>query len=980
MIKKGVLFGMVASLLPSSAGQGERDALLVIPAIIAAAEKPDLIEVMRLYDSNPGLARVGNGSVTADMIDAAFDVALAAIVLDDPDFRTILAWAEDLADRGIRSGSPQVLMNCGNAHHDVLSELQRRGRVVEAYSVAERAVKRRSGAMNGRGMPRELNRFLSSISEFGELLPLLMGIGDLEALEGKYEKAIKELNSYYGSVPGSPAISHLPGLAELKARLGKYDEARDLLREFEQKKGQLRGILPEDVPGVQGMLTMLESARQMVVASAWIELDEPAIALRILDEAGAIYEKSIKSVNMTLEVGKQEDRDVLDSIQKGQLAYFQELRASCHLALGRGDDAEKAILASIALLEGARLGGWMERTKSAEMKTQLAWARWMNGNHDGAKALAKELAQEHVEMVGDLLDFAVERQRLAFLQQLDPFSLLATTGQEEDLIPAVLRLKGLVLDSILEERRLLANIGEGEGQALLAQLRDHRHRLGSAALIGAEEKEKLRAETERLERSIASLASTRLEARQALGITEDRIRQALSPADAAIDFVRYRHLTDDHRWEPRYGAVVIRSKGPGQWIPLGAASVADSAIARLNAHFNGTQTITMEEEFKADLRMLYNRLLAPLKPHLGDATRLLLGPDGNLSLLSFAVLLDSNDRFACESWEIAYVSSLRDLLRETQDRTARDSSMLILAAPDFSAVGDAADEGEARRGASAFDPDSLPRLAPLPGALLEMGSLRELAEGLGLTVASYSGAGATEGLFRTLDRAPGVIHLATHGLMLPASRSARAAARERGPGSVELAPDLSPVRPGGGGTGPRFSTPPVTNHPLERSILALSGANATFGRWREGHVPPPASDGVLTAAEIATLDLSATWLAVLSACQTASGEAVPGEGVLGMRRGFYTAGVDHLMMTFWPIADSETVDVMKAFYQKIGGGAHPASALHQVQRDALASWREERGLMHAVFLAGPFAITTSGRPYSTRGPAEAGEEGEPGDR
>ncbi len=55
-------------------------------------------------------------------------------------------------------------------------------------------------------------------------------------------------------------------------------------------------------------------------------------------------------------------------------------------------------------------------------------------------------------------------------------------------------------------------------------------------------------------------------------------------------------------------------------------------------------------------------------------------------------------------------------------------------------------------------------------------------------------------------------------------------------------------------------------------------------------MPPIENDGIVTAEDVAALDLKGTWLVTLSACDTASGEAKAGEGDLGLRRGFLQAG------------------------------------------------------------------------------------------
>ena len=54
---------------------------------------------------------------------------------------------------------------------------------------------------------------------------------------------------------------------------------------------------------------------------------------------------------------------------------------------------------------------------------------------------------------------------------------------------------------------------------------------------------------------------------------------------------------------------------------------------------------------------------------------------------------------------------------------------------------------------------------------------------------------------------------------------------------------------------------------------------------------------------------------VLSACDTGTGEARIGEGVLGLRRGFILDGAQNLLMTLCPVADEETEKLMLSFYE-----------------------------------------------------------------
>jgi len=122
-------------------------------------------------------------------------------------------------------------------------------------------------------------------------------------------------------------------------------------------------------------------------------------------------------------------------------------------------------------------------------------------------------------------------------------------------------------------------------------------------------------------------------------------------------------------------------------------------------------------------------------------------------------------------------------------------------------------------------------------------------------------------------------------------------------------------------------------------------------------VPPVDHDGVLTAQEVGALALSETWLVVLSACDTGGGEVQAGEGVLGLRRGVRMAGAQHLLITLWPVADTETAVLMEEFYQLAMVDGNASRALAKAQSKYLKKWRQDRGIGQAARLAGPFILS-----------------------
>lgn len=116
---------------------------------------------------------------------------------------------------------------------------------------------------------------------------------------------------------------------------------------------------------------------------------------------------------------------------------------------------------------------------------------------------------------------------------------------------------------------------------------------------------------------------------------------------------------------------------------------------------------------------------------------------------------------------------------------------------------------------------------------------------------------------------------------------------------------------------------------LTRSGLLMSGANHIL----EGDsIPDDVEDGILTAKEIADLDLRGLDLVVLSACQTGLGDISQSEGVFGLQRGFKKAGANTILMSLWEVNDKATQILMTQFYKNYLGGQSKHEALLSAQR------------------------------------------------
>lgn len=105
--------------------------------------------------------------------------------------------------------------------------------------------------------------------------------------------------------------------------------------------------------------------------------------------------------------------------------------------------------------------------------------------------------------------------------------------------------------------------------------------------------------------------------------------------------------------------------------------------------------------------------------------------------------------------------------------------------------------------------------------------------------------------------------------------------------------------------------------------------------------------GPLMAHEIFELDLPAE-LVVLSACETALGQEVRGEGLVGLTQGFLSAGAAGVLVSLWQVDDRATARLMERFYRRLLTGAGAAEAL----RAAQLSLRQETGWQAPYYWAG----------------------------
>ena len=120
---------------------------------------------------------------------------------------------------------------------------------------------------------------------------------------------------------------------------------------------------------------------------------------------------------------------------------------------------------------------------------------------------------------------------------------------------------------------------------------------------------------------------------------------------------------------------------------------------------------------------------------------------------------------------------------------------------------------------------------------------------------------------------------------------------------------------------------------MVRCGLMLSGSNISWTGNPKKMIEQTGEDGILTAAEVSSMNLSNTKLVVLSACETGLGKIEGSEGTFGLKRGFKLAGVEQMIVSLWSVPDKETMELMTLFYTDLTKTLNPVISFEKAQKE-----------------------------------------------
>jgi len=685
---------------------------------------------------------------------------------------------------------------------------------------------------------------------------------------------------------------NLIGLANIYTSIGEYAKAEALYR---RALAITRKTLGKSHP--------VHASGLRALASVYLLMDEPAKAEQLLKEALDIHRKARDESHPTYAsslISLAEAYRSMGAYAKAEPLYHQALKLR-RKALGEASPQYAAGLNNLALLYWS-MGEYAKAEPLYRQSLEILKRAFGEAHSLCATGLtnlgalyldmeeqskAEPFLRRALAINRRTLDstFAVlsERQQLQmsrlFRTPLNLYLALSnpTGGSAADAYSHVLAWKGAVFARQAQARLMAKDPGAAD---LLAGFESASRRLATLSLSTPNPKqqqtrlrriEELSRQTEELERELSVRSEAYRKAQAAKRLAASDLQKALPPGVVLLDLLEYRRRVRA-KADPHIVAFVVPATGEIRRVELGPVAPLSKLIDAWRQGLAGTGGA------KAGKR-LRELVWEPVATHLTGAKTVLVSPDGALTRLPFAALPGkAPGSFLVEEIAIAVIA-VPQLLPDLLEREAtRDQSLLLIGDVDYGASRAAA--VTVGRSAARGPGGELPHFAPLASTRGEILAVRDSFEERYQdgAVKVLRRTNATESAFREQAGRHRWLHVATHGFFAPASVKSA----QKGE---------------------------VGYHPGLLSGLALAGANLK--------PDPNRDDGILTALEVAALDLSGVEVAVLSACETGLGEVASGEGVLGLQRAFQVAGVRTTITSLWRVPDEATRLLMERFYENV---------------------------------------------------------------
>ena len=681
-------------------------------------------------------------------------------------------------------------------------------------------------------------------------------------------------------------------LAQQYSLSGKYEEAKRWFLEYCNLTVELINagieriaISENNKEAIVQYLEIIESYKEQLLNSETFDIEK---AIKINEKVLLFGETQLANKNINYE-------DFLKSMFL--LNYFS-------------DEYEKAKRFGIELLHIIEPKLGKEHPNCAMVSSYLSVCNWNMGSSDAVgycveatEALSGIVKRTFADLTAWERNLFWEQYKAWFEGTIHSIAYdMPSDSLAENGYNGALMAKGLLLNSEMELSTLLKESGDEEVVGIYNDLKNLRLQINKLYEMPVAERpldaDSLERVAQGLERQLVQRSKAYGDYTANLVIDWKQVRQRLSGGEMAVEFVSFPLRNDS----VMYAAYCLRKDMPSpKMVPL----------------FEERQLTSMDKRLYLSSPMLYNLIWKPLEKEMKGVTTVYFAPSGELYNLPIENLPIDGSTYNSDLCSYRRLSSTRQLALRRDGVEVEKAAVYGGLKYDTDTVTLANDSHKYRTAepvqwSSRAVADSLnlrDGVYELPATKIEAEDIDKALESAKIDTELYTDTIGTEASFKALSGSGvNALHIATHGFYWTEREVSRldnlAFLNDDMPAAVQ------------------------EDKALTRSGLLLAGANTAL---KGLPLPEGVEDGVLTAKEIAGMDLRRLDLVALSACQTGLGE-ITGDGVFGLQRGFKKAGANTLLMSLWKVDDTATQLLMTQFYKNLLSGMGKYEALAAAQK------------------------------------------------
>lgn len=835
-----------------------------------------------------------------------------------------------------RAGSSQVEA----ATLDTLGYIYNRlGSYQEALESHQKALKiqKAIGNVSGEGIClnnigqvyQEYGQYSKSIEFFEMALPLLERMGDTFASGkcinnigvslagmGAYSKALEyyrralESQEKSGDLIGASGSAH--NIASAYMKLGQYSKALEYYQSSFSTAKRLGNKADASTMAINMALAMSRLEKYSEAEKAFLQ------AIEIRHETGLpTVSARDEFVNFLLDIGNLSRAETLS--QEGVLDW----------TLGRMALLKNDNLSAISHFERTRVGG--QENDNVDLLfvgyTGLGRSHEQSGNYD----LARKNYEQAVKLNEEIRSGIMPGERKNFFQvKLAGFKrsdaakglvrvLMKSNKPGESLAPSELTKARAFADHLYQ-----ANAA-GASEIPAGMLEEEQSLVNSLAV---------------LKREISKTDGKKQPERYA-NLSRDFERRS-SRLDALIDTFRNKYPAYAASKYPKAFSLSESAFRPGEYVILFDVSCDGVAVNLLNekrlvksgfVDWNESELNEAVIKFRAPLetlgftnfdhqlgQMIYDRLLRGVMDAIPKGAPVIIVPDGSLALLPFEALVTGGSvkwqkgafgfpypdglNFLWDDHPISYYQSLTvmTLSRKYGRGDSLGNAIVVIADPVFE-MNDKRAQGETGGRINSSDKDRSIDL---------MQTIEDSTHGK----FKFNRLEGTAVLAENLGKMFGRNSLILEGMKANKSDF-----------MTKVAPEIK-----------KFDNLVFATHGA-----VSSGIPGLMEPFLALTMAPPGTDGFLKMSDILTLSMNSDVVA-LTACQTALGKDISGEGVLSMGRAFQYAGAKSVLMTLWEVEEASAIKLTERFFQHRKDGKSKLEALQSAREDV-----KKEGYRHPYF-------------------------------